>query len=172
MEKSLDPNVPDHQGWSPLSRAARQGVVKTVEWLLDRRGIQVDAANEQPPLWLAARDGHIRVVERLLECRNIDINQGPGEYFPSLLVAIVAGHTDVNMRLLACGDRLGIDAQTYQKESALSLAARFAYLQVVDTILQGRRADRKSLGDEGRTALWWAAHEGQTAVVKRLLEDC
>jgi hypothetical protein len=31
MEKSLDPNVPEHQGWIPFSRAAaRQGDVKTV----------------------------------------------------------------------------------------------------------------------------------------------
>jgi hypothetical protein len=34
MEKSLDPNVPEHQGWTPFSRGARQGDVKTVEWLL------------------------------------------------------------------------------------------------------------------------------------------
>jgi ankyrin repeat protein len=36
MEKSLDPNVVDHRGWTPLSRAARQGDVRTVEWLLGR----------------------------------------------------------------------------------------------------------------------------------------
>jgi ankyrin repeat protein len=87
------------------------------------------------------------------------------------LAAIIAGHPDVAMTLLAYGDRLDINAQTYQKESALSLAARYGHLQVVDTILQDRRVDRNSVDDQGRTALWWAAHEGQTAVVRRLLKD-
>jgi ankyrin repeat protein len=87
------------------------------------------------------------------------------------LAAIIASHPDVAMTLLACGDRLNINAQTYQKESALSLAARYGHLQVVDAILQDRRADRNSLDDERRTTLWWEAHEGQTAVVRRLLED-
>ncbi|KAF4231145.1 hypothetical protein CNMCM8980_005369 [Aspergillus fumigatiaffinis] len=170
-ETSLDPNVTDHQGWTPLALAASQGDVKTVEWLLARRDIQVNAADEQPSLWLAARHGHIRVVERLLECQTTDINQGWGGYQPPLLAAIIAGHTDVAMRLLACGERLDINAQTYQKESALSLAARSGHLQVVGAILQDRRADRNSVDEQGRTALWWAAHEGQSTVVRRLLED-
>ncbi|GIJ91861.1 hypothetical protein Asppvi_010836 [Aspergillus pseudoviridinutans] len=172
-EKSLDPNVVDHQGWTPLACAARQGDVKTVEWLLARPDIQGNASkqNEQSPLWLAARHGHIRVVQRLLEFQNIDINQGWGGYLSPLLAAIVAGHTDVVMRLLACGDRLDINAQTYQKESALSLAARYGHLQVVDAILRDPRTDRNSIDDQGRTALWWAAYEGQTTVVGRLLED-
>jgi ankyrin repeat protein len=144
-----------------------------VEWLLTQQDIQVNAASqsEQPPLWLAARHGHIRVVQRLLQCQDIDINQGWGGYVPPLLAAIIAGHPDVAMTLLACRDRLDINAQTYQKESALSLAARYGHLQVVDTILQDRRATRNSVDDEGRTALWWAAHEGQTTVVRRLLKD-
>jgi ankyrin repeat protein len=56
MEKSLDPNILDHQGRTPLGWAACQGDVETVEWLLTRRAIQVNAVNqnEQPPLWLAA----------------------------------------------------------------------------------------------------------------------
>ncbi|GFG19250.1 ankyrin repeat protein [Aspergillus udagawae] len=173
MEKGLNPNVVDLQGWTPLGRAALQGDVRTVELLLTRRDIQVNATmqSEQPPLWLAARHGHIRVVRRLLQCRDIDINQGWGGYVPPLLAAIIAGHTEVAKTLLACGERLNINAQTYQKESALSLAARYGHLQVVDTILQDRRADCNRLDDERRTALWWAAHEGQTAVVRRLLED-
>jgi hypothetical protein len=39
------------------------------------------------------------------------------------------------MRLLACGEQPDINSQTYRKESALSLAARYGHLQVDDSIL-------------------------------------
>ncbi|KAF4232405.1 hypothetical protein CNMCM8980_004881 [Aspergillus fumigatiaffinis] len=46
MEKSFDPNVADHQGWTPLGWAVREGDVKTVEWLLGRPDIQVNATKK------------------------------------------------------------------------------------------------------------------------------
>jgi ankyrin repeat protein len=62
LGKSLDVNFTDHQGWTSLGRPARQGDFKTVEWLLRREDIHVNAAkrSEQSPLWLAARHGHIK----------------------------------------------------------------------------------------------------------------
>ncbi|GFF56661.1 osteoclast-stimulating factor 1 [Aspergillus lentulus] len=78
---------------------------------------------------------------------------------------------DVAMRLLACGERLDINTQTYQKESALSLAAHSGHLQVVSAILEDCQADRNSIDKQGRTALWWAAHEGQSTIMRWLLED-
>jgi ankyrin repeat protein len=168
MEKSLDVNITDHQGWTPLGRAALQGDLKPVEWLLSRRDIQVNAVkqSEQSPLWLAARHGHIRVVQRLLECRDIDINQEWCGYLPPLLAAIIAGHTDVAMRLLACGEQPDINSQTYQKKSALSLAARYGRLQVVTPSYKtvGRTATASTIKVAPLCG-------GQTAVVKRLLGD-
>jgi ankyrin repeat protein len=66
---------------------------------------------------------------------------------------------------------LDVNAQTYQKESALSLAVRQGDLEVVDRILLDCRTDRNSIDNRGRTALWWAAYAGETAIMEQLLAD-
>ncbi|GIJ92774.1 hypothetical protein Asppvi_002052 [Aspergillus pseudoviridinutans] len=171
--RALNPNVGDHQKWTPLCWAANQGNVEMVELLLTRPDIRVNGVEgkEAPPLCLAAREGQIQVVRRLLQWPGIDINQQWGAYLPPLLAAITNGHSNVAMYLLGCGKRLDVNAQTYAKESALSLAARQGDLQVVESLLRDYRTDCKSVDDRGRTALWWAAHTGQKPIVERLLAD-
>jgi ankyrin repeat protein len=123
--RALNPNVSDHQKWAPLCWAASQGDVEMVELLLTRPDIRVNGVErkEAPPLCLAAREGHIQVVRRLIQRPDIDINQGWGTYMPPLLAAIINGHSSIAMQLLALGKPLDVNAQTCQKESALSLAA-------------------------------------------------
>jgi ankyrin repeat protein len=171
--RTLDPNVTDHLKRTPLGWAASEGDVEMVRLLLSRPDVLVNAGepDEQPPLWLAAARGHIQVVRLLLQRPDIDINRGWGAYLPPLLAAIINGHSNVAMQLLAFGQRLDVDTQTYQKESALSLAARQGDLRVVDSILLDCRTDRNSVDDRGRTALWWAAYAGKRAIVERLLAD-
>ncbi|GIJ84990.1 hypothetical protein Asppvi_003845 [Aspergillus pseudoviridinutans] len=172
-KETLDPNVADEQKWTPLGLAADQGDVETVELLLTRPDIRINGVEgkEAPPLCLAAREGHTQVVHRLLQCPGIDIDQGWGAYLPPLLAAITKGHSNIAMQLLAFGKRLNVNIRTYAEESALSLAARHGDLQVVSSILCDSRTDRNSVDDRGRTALWWAAHAGKSAVVERFLLD-
>jgi ankyrin repeat protein len=147
--RTLDPNVTDHLKRTPLGWAASEGDVEMVRLLLSRPDVLVNAGepDEQPPLWLAAARGHIQVVRLLLQRPDIDINRGWGAYLPPLLAAIINGHSNVAMQLLAFGQRLDVDTQTYQKESALSLAARQGDLRVVDSILLDCRTDRNSVDD-------------------------
>ncbi|GIJ84937.1 hypothetical protein Asppvi_003792 [Aspergillus pseudoviridinutans] len=170
---NLNPNVTDHLKRTPLGWAAMEGDVQTVELLLTRSDVLVNTGGgEQTPLWLAATGSHTQVVDRLVQCPGIDINKGWGPYQTPLLAAIIKGHSNVAMPLLACGEQLDTNAETYEKESALSLAARQGDLQVVDSILQNGRTNNHNIVDNrGRTALWWAAYSGKTTVVERLLWD-
>ncbi|BCS00198.1 ankyrin repeat domain-containing protein [Aspergillus luchuensis] len=170
---ALNPNITDDCGRTPLGCASHAGNLPMVELLLGRSDVRVNAAekSEQPPLWSAALRGHIQVVERLLQCGDIHVNQGWGPYSSPLLVAITRGHSDVAMRLLNCVPRLDVNVRTYLGDSALSQAAHQGYTDVVARLLEIWQTDRNGTDRWGRTALWWAAREGQARIVQQLLED-
>lgn len=170
---ALNPNIIDHTGQTPLSRAAHNGDLQIVDYLLQRPDVRVNAVetDELPPLWSAASQGHVRVVQRLLQCHQIDVNQGPASYWSPLRAAIEGDHPDVAMQLLRCGRRLNVNARTYLGESALSLAAYKGHLRVVERLLQDRRVDPNDVDKMGRTAFWCAASAGQAEIVARLLKD-
>jgi hypothetical protein len=93
---------------------------------------------------------------------------------------LVKGHHEVIFPAASNGDRLTLefffercnvstdvtDKQFHQ--TALSHAAEHGCLGVVKYLL-GIGASVKSRDKKGRTALWWAAREGKTEVVKELL---
>lgn len=81
-KEDLDPNVADHQKWTPLCWAASQGDVEMVDLLLTRPEIRINGVEgeEVPPLCLA----------------------GWGAYLPPLLAAITTGHSDVHSNGAAC----------------------------------------------------------------------
>lgn len=172
-KRTLNPNIINHDGQTPLSWAAHDGDLQIMECLLRRPDVRVNAVeeNEQPPLWSAASQGHVQVVQRLLQCPQINVNQGWAPYQSPLQAAIVGGHSDVAMQLLRCETRLDVNARTYLGESALSLAAYQGHLSVVDSLLQDRRVDPNDVDKMGRTAFWWAADGGQAGIVERLLAD-
>ncbi|KAH1915952.1 hypothetical protein KXV48_008938, partial [Aspergillus fumigatus] len=135
-KEDLDPNVADHQKWTPLCWAASQGDVEMVDLLLTRPEIRINGVEgeEVPPLCLAAltwtRDG-------VPTCHRF--------WLPSPQ----AIPTYIAMELLASGKQLNVNIQTYAKVSALSLAARHGDLQVVNSILCDTRTDRNSVDDWG-----------------------
>lgn len=170
---TLNPNITDESGQTPLSCAAHEGDLQIVEYLLRRPDVQMNAVEEfeRPPLWSAASQGHVQVVQRLLQCHQINVNQGRATYWSPLWAAIEGDHPHVAMQLLRCGTRLDVNARTYLGESALSLAAFKGHLCVVERLLQDRRVDPNDVDKMGRTAVWWAASAGQIDVVARLLKD-
>ncbi|KAH2484067.1 hypothetical protein KXV28_003703 [Aspergillus fumigatus] len=93
-KEDLDPNVADHQKWTPLCWAASQGDVEMVDLLLTRPEIRINGVEgeEVPPLCLAAREGHTQVVRRLLQYPGIDMDQGWGAY-SILLTSFLRPHS-------------------------------------------------------------------------------
>jgi ankyrin repeat protein len=78
---------------------------------------------------------------------------------------------EMAMLLLAQGERLDINRRNKRGEAALTMGVRRGFLEVVDKILQHCRGEVNSIDNRGRTALWWAASEGNCAMVLRLLAD-
>lgn len=68
LQKGADPNLPGHEGETPLIAAARANFPDAVEWLLTV-GAKVDATNRrgETPLIIAVQQREPRIVKVLLE---------------------------------------------------------------------------------------------------------
>ena len=137
QQKSIDPNITDRGGMTPLAQAACRGSHTIVRLLLKHKHINVNAPEKgnPTPLCEAATAGHARVVKELLTHPNININE-PGSYGGS---------------------------------SALLIAAMTGSVEITDLLLQDVRVNPYCADRYGRTALWWAAFKGHTAVARRLV---
>lgn len=147
--RQLDPNITDHQNRTALSWAVERGDLTAIDLLFTRSDIRVDpiGISEDPILWLAIKTGQVDVVRRLLQYPKVNINHGWGIYEPPLLFSVEQGHMEIALLLLAQGERLD-----------------------VNRILR-HHVEVNSIDNQGRTAFWWAASEGNCAMVLRLLAD-
>ncbi|KAL4935767.1 hypothetical protein BDV06DRAFT_119473 [Aspergillus oleicola] len=90
-----------------------------------------------------------------------------GSYEPPLLFSIEQGHMEIALLLLAQGERLDVNRSNKWREAALSMAVRRGSITVVDRILRHSQVEVNGIDNRGRTALWWAASEGNCAMILR-----
>jgi ankyrin repeat protein len=156
-------------GCPPLIEAVQYGDKKIIHALLDARARHhyhgLDPLADGSVLEEAVRKHDIQVVQILLEAAN-DI-QGTATCFGrSLHLAVVHGHNDLIVALLAAGadPNGGGDMDT----AALVSASRAGNEEIVQ-ILLGAGADVNMICD-GETALEAASHFGHAKIVKLLLD--
>ena len=83
-----------------------------------------------------------------------------------LIEAVLSGQTQSVTTLIKAG--ADIDAQGYDRASALAVASRSGYNDIVN-ILLNKGAQTETRDNDGRTPLWFAALNGQTDVVRMLV---
>ncbi|KAL2827273.1 ankyrin repeat-containing domain protein [Aspergillus pseudoustus] len=173
-EENININAKDRHARTPLWLATAGEYEPVVVRLLAEPNIAVNAEGREvivrgqsTSLHHVVQKRNMRIIQLLLailtinpnltDLGEIDINQTCWGSSP-ILESVAGSQVGVLIQLLACGQRLNINAQSYNRESILSIAARRGHLQVVNRILCDPRADRRSVDDRGRTALWWAAY--------------
>ena len=121
------------------------------------------------PLAEAAYRGSYTIVRLLLNHKHINVNV-PGKGKPTpLCKAATAGHARVVKALLTHPNIKPNESESYDGSSALLNAAAIGSVEIVDLLLQDGRVNPLCADYFGRTALWWAAFKGHTAVVRCLL---
>eukprot|EP00438_Fugacium_kawagutii_P009015 Skav209812 [mRNA] locus=scaffold5597:70092:70781:- [translate_table: standard] len=76
LQRPIDPNLKDLQGWAALHHAARHGHVQNVKLLFEAGAEKDSRANDgRTLLWMAAARGHLEAVQLLIEA-GADCNQG------------------------------------------------------------------------------------------------
>jgi hypothetical protein len=90
-------NQADADGETPLYRAACQGHLEVVQFLVRDGGAAVDQADKygQTPLFIAAREGHLEVVQWLVRDGGAAVDQADEDGETPLSIAALYGHLEV-----------------------------------------------------------------------------
>lgn len=153
---------------SPLHAAAFNGHVGSVHLLMEHGAdVNLTAGYFGSVLQIASYGGHAEIIHLLLEL-GADVNLESGYYGSALQAAVAAGHKEVVELLIEYG--ADINAQGGAFGNALSASAEGAHVEVVQTLLENG-ANLDAHGDlETRSALYHAAAQGHSQVVRLLLD--
>ena len=169
----VDWNLPDHQGFTPLARAAENRNLCMVGLLLLQSRVHVNAHSSQvvPPLWAACRAGQSSVVRLLLDHESVNINEKSPNGTSSLKVAMTMHHSTIEHLLLNQTGELVVNDQGPGHWTALIFAAAQPFSWAVDHLFELPNVEVDSVDNLGRTALWWAAAGGHSQCVQSLTEQ-
>lgn len=165
--EGINPNSRDHNGRTALLHAARMGHETAVRLLLGRKDIDPDAADDlgMTPILHAGEKGHDGIFQMLETA--ISLAPAAEKHPCPLFCAIESGDTG------AVGDALGrgADINTMAKhgQTPLILAAKGGLDEIVQLLLSCEGIKLEAKCDFGRTALSWAAGNGQVDAVEQLL---
>ncbi|OBT64232.1 hypothetical protein VE03_06864 [Pseudogymnoascus sp. 23342-1-I1] len=152
-------NIPDGDGLTPLSWAAKAGHAAIVKLLLERKDIEADIKdkNGQTPLsWAARGQGRSEsVVELLLGRHDVDANSTDKEGLTPLSWAIERGNSSIAKLLLRRHD-VDVNVKDKGGESLLSRTVRRGDEPHVKLLLGRHDLDTNSMDKERRTPLSWA----------------
>ena len=146
--RGMDPNTPTEKGEPALVFAVRSGAPKTVAYLLNQPGIQIDATNmaDETALMLAANANDLASANLLIEA-GASVNRPK---WTPLHYAASKGYTGM-MRLLIENDAY-IDAESPNGTTPLMMAAYYASPNAVKLMLE-EGADPLLRNQDGQTAL-------------------
>ena len=181
LEHGADVNQYSQRDSVALFEAIDSGAVETVELLLARKELDVNARHprrfNRTALMLAAQNGKLQILNALLDRSSIELNRKDLEGNTALSLATIAGQSEIATSLL---ERQGIDINSQDRlgKTALILAATAkggrkeseTKISIAEDLL-GQGADSSIKDHEGGgTAILRAVDAGSEAMVKLLLE--
>lgn len=155
-----------------LIQAANDGRSEKIDKILREAGDKGKAlkstnANGETALHRAALKGHKDAVARLIEL-GADVMAKRKDFSSPLHLATLSNHLQVVIELLKAKDKLEIDAEDEKGFTALHLAARDGWNDIVIKLGE-HKANIEAENKEKRTPLSYAASHGKKQVVETLL---
>ncbi|KAH7127934.1 ankyrin repeat-containing domain protein [Dactylonectria estremocensis] len=191
-DSSVDVNLKDETGHTPLSWAARTRRPLVVQALLKVEGICADEKDDEgltPLSWAAGwrgfkveltrefgkrhrrvseGTGHIRIVESLLARVDVDVNSQDDEGWTPLWWAASARNLNA-MRCLLKRDDIDVNSRDSCGRTILSRAVETELLSVVNLLLDKDDVDINAKDDKGRTLLSLVSQKDDWEMVDSLL---
>lgn len=123
-------NAEQNDGWTPLSRAARNGHTHVVKYLVSRGARVLHVDNEgRSSILHAAQNGHADVVKALLEY-GADADQADKDGITPLIAAAAGGHLLAAIALIAHG--VDLNHEDHRGRTAAFAAAYAGHPDVLD----------------------------------------
>lgn len=177
IQNSMDQNTPLHE-------ACLTGNCEIVEKLLCRmKQDQIDPpmqnhddlmkqnCEKQTPLHVACKRRHFNIVSTILEFSSQLVNSKDDKANTPLDLACESANNEDVVQLLLKHDASANTARS-DEVTMLHIAARHGYINVAKTLLESEPTLIKCLDKHCKTALHYAVENGQTKMIKFLLERC
>jgi hypothetical protein len=166
---SINVDLKDKNGRTPLSLAAGNGHEAVVKLLIETGKVDVDSKDKygQTPLSWAASNGHEAVVKLLVETGKVDVDLKDKYGQTPLSWAAESGYEAV-VKLLVETGKVDVDLKDKYGQTPLSWAASNGYEAVIKLLVETGKVDVDLKDKRGWTPLWWAVGRGHKAVVKLL----
>lgn len=158
VRRGMDVDSCDDAGLSLLMRAAREGNLELVDFLVrNRANIRARTSWGDTAMSLAGQKGQTAVIRRLIEGGG-EVNQSG---WSALLYAAMEGHLDTVKLLLEKG--ANPDSRAPSQLTPLMIASRNGHIDVVRVLLAAK-ANPNAKNDRGDTALKWALDSQNTDI--------
>jgi len=168
LNKGVDVNAPDPDGWRALHYAASGHHTDIVELLLEwHADVNSRGRSGRTALQLAAEKGFSDLAETLLE-KGADFKAGDDDGLTPLHYAASKGHVEIVKILLRRGAT--VDARSKRNGTPLHSAAYSGQLAVVELLLS-KGADVNAKGQRLWTSLHYSADRGHIEIAKCLLKN-
>ena len=164
IDKGMSPNQKDPKGMPILMLAIQEKSMKTVDYLINVKGIDLNQTNitNETPLMFAALYGMLPEVKTLVNQKEVPVNRSG---WTPLHYACTNGHLDIALFLLDKG--AAVDAPSPNETTPIMMAIRAGNIQLVRLLLD-RGADIRIRNQQGYSAIDVAELFNQEEIQKGL----
>ena len=164
IDKGMSPNQKDPKGMPILMLAIQEKSMKTVDYLINAKGIDLNQTNitNETPLMFAALYGMLPEVKTLVNQKEVPVNRSG---WTPLHYACTNGHLDIALFLLDKG--AAVDAPSPNETTSIMMAIRAGNIQLVRLLLD-RGADIRIRNQQGYSAIDVAELFNQEEIQKGL----
>lgn len=164
IDKGMSPNQKDPKGMPILMLAIQEKSMKTVDYLINAKGIDLNQTNitNETPLMFAALYGMLPEVKTLVNQKEVPVNRSG---WTALHYACTNGHLDIALFLLDKG--AAVDAPSPNETTPIMMAIRAGNIQLVRLLLD-RGADIRIRNQQGYSAIDVAELFNQEEIQKGL----
>jgi ankyrin repeat protein len=164
IDKGMSPNQKDPKGMPILMLAIQEKSMKTVDYLINAKGIDLNQTNitNETPLMFASLYGMLPEVKILVNQKEVPVNRSG---WTPLHYACTNAHLDIALFLLDKG--AAVDAPSPNETTPIMMAIRAGNIQLVRLLLD-RGADIRIRNQQGYSAIDVAELFNQEEIQKGL----